>query len=344
MRPKSELMAQKRASMTEKEKAKQRQKDKERKAVKRKIMSDKERENQRKSDKLRKAESRKNMSEEEREIVKSQDRSRKKSNIRKCLDTSEEEAKSSYLKHEKEFNRLYKIRVRGERSEAAHEFEKIYNLLCMRKARRLRTDEDHLLENTEAKNGMKLAREKGFLKPISSRSFRKIEEMEIWKLFARRGPEYRAILKDKKPEVYAFFEQKQIEQEKKEAIKQSERDKGFWEFDYFQDKWFWTGLEPPGPEDPDPNIVDLDVPVNEPTEEDLEEGRKWDQLQVQWYKEMEREKRNKAARENYQKRKKKLLAPIEIPDNFEMSEYEKIREQNIREREEAFRAAGFDMI
>ena len=51
---------------------------------------------------------------------------------------------------------------------------------------------------------------------------------------------------------------------------------------------------------------------------------------------------NERAREIYHQRKEALKKPIEMPElNLEMSEYEKIRVRNIKEREEALTTAGF---
>ena len=55
----------------------------------------------------------------------------------------------------------------------------------------------------------------------------------------------------------------------------------------------------------------------------------------------DKELRNQKARENYKKRKEALSEPIIMPE-VELSEYEKIREQNIKERDEAFRSMGFE--
>ena len=56
-----------------------------------------------------------------------------------------------------------------------------------------------------------------------------------------------------------------------------------------------------------------------------------------------KEERNRKARENYQKRKEALNEPIVMPEESkELSEYEKIREMNFKERNEALAEAGFD--
>ena len=43
-----------------------------------------------------------------------------------------------------------------------------------------------------------------------------------------------------------------------------------------------------------------------------------------------RDERNRKARESYHKRKEALNTPIEWHEEYEMSEYEKIRERNIK--------------
>ena len=70
--------------------------------------------------------------------------------------------------------------------------------------------------------------------------------------------------------------------------------------------------------------------------------RRWaEEEQSDWAKFL-KEERNRKARENYQKRKEALNEPIVIPEESkELSEYEKIREMNIKERNEALAAAGF---
>ena len=71
--------------------------------------------------------------------------------------------------------------------------------------------------------------------------------------------------------------------------------------------------------------------------------RKWaEDEQSDWAKYL-KEERNKKARETYQKRKEALNETIIMPEESkELSEYERIREMNIKERNEALAAAGFD--
>ena len=68
--------------------------------------------------------------------------------------------------------------------------------------------------------------------------------------------------------------------------------------------------------------------------------RKWaEDEQSDWAKYL-KDERNRKAREAYQRRKEALMEPIEMPDWPELSEYEKIRERNIKERNDALAAAG----
>ena len=66
------------------------------------------------------------------------------------------------------------------------------------------------------------------------------------------------------------------------------------------------------------------------------------ELQSKWYaEEMEARKKEKNAERNERQREKEeLKQKIELPE-FEKSEYELLREKNIKEREEAMRASGW---
>ena len=249
-----------------------------------------------------------------------------------------------YLDTEKESNRLYKIRIRNERSEAAHEYEIINNLLCMRKLRMSRNGKEHLLDNLAAKRGMRLAADDGCIQPFQHRKSRDIKEIDLWREFAIRGTSYFEILYEKKPdmakEITKINEENRRKREEINEAWRVQKDQGYWDFNYNLDRWEWTGINPPGPEDPDPNLY-----VGPTFEE-------WHGISYEKWKEMalkedeekikqDKERKNRKAREYYHKKKEELKKPIDMPE-MEMSEYEKIRERNIKEREEAMKAAGLD--
>ena len=87
------------------------------------------------------------------------------------------------------------MRVRSERTDAEHEFELINNLLCMRRLRRSISDEEQESDKVIAKEGMRLAREKGFKMAHIRRVGRDIKEFDLRYWFARSGQQYMDILK-----------------------------------------------------------------------------------------------------------------------------------------------------
>ena len=372
-------MARKRANMSEEEKIQQRlvdkerkasyraslseelkvenQKivDKERKARKRSNMPEEERINQRLADKERKASYRASLSEEQKVANKEIDRKRKaKSVIADDSKSKQKEHNSYYLKHEREFNRLYKKKLRDGSSEADHEYEIIYNLLCMRNLREERNGKEHLLDNLDARKEMRNFRKFGPLKEFRERKLREIDELELWHQFSKKGVEYEKILIQKKPEMAQKVKElcekrrnealKKLEEEEKTRIEERERrERGIWEWNGNSESYHWTGKEPPGPDDtnPDEGQFYYESPVQD------DETKEQEDLIFKWWcetqeeiKRQDREERNRLAREKYHEKKLALLKPIELPES-EPSEYEKIREQIISEREAAMKAAGY---
>ena len=92
--------------------------------------------------------------------------------------------------------------MRSESTDAEHEFELIKNLLCMRRLRRSLSDEEQESDKVIAKEGTRLAREKGFKMAHIRRvgGHIKIKEFDLCHWFARSGQQYMDILKAKNPE------------------------------------------------------------------------------------------------------------------------------------------------
>ena len=342
--------------MPPKKKIKVKVSDKERMRNRRANMSKEEKEEERKKNRDRMKRKREEMSALEKEEEKAKDRARKPKKT--CVI---KERNNHYIKHEKEYNRLYKIKIRSGRSEAEQEYEIIYNLLCMRRLRNSRTGKEHLLDNLKAKRGMRSANERAketdkeisYSVQFQQRSFRDINEVTVWKKFVDRGKEYACILEQRNPEMAAevkkILDSQRREREAREAILKEREERGFWEEDNNNPgQYWWTGKEPPGPEDPDPNNREYEQEIDGWEGEMSLTEKEWDELQSKWYwetvaerRQEEKELRNQKARENYKKRKEALSKPIIMPE-VEVSEYEKIREQNIKERDEAFRSMGYE--
>ena len=162
-------------------------------ATKRAQMSKEEKEAKSKENRERMARNRSQKSEEEKVIIRKENKERmaRKREAETEAKIEDRESKSStdshydekqknlYASHEKKFNRLYKRRIRGERSDAEHEYEKIYNLLCMRKLRSSRSADKHLIDKHESKLCMRLLKKEGRLKPILKIDFREVHELDI---------------------------------------------------------------------------------------------------------------------------------------------------------------------
>ena len=57
------------------------------------------------------------------------------------------------------------------------------------------------LDNLEARRGMRLIAKSGYVKPFHFKQFRDMDEIVLWKLFAKRGKAFIEILREKKPDI-----------------------------------------------------------------------------------------------------------------------------------------------
>lgn len=352
-----------RSLMTEEEKAKIRGKDRERKARNRSLNTEEERQNIRASNKERMARSRSLMTEDQKDDMNYKDRKRK-SNVNNA-----ESTKQYYVENEREFNRLYKVKIRGNRSDEEIEFDRIELLLRMRKHRQSRNGKEHLLDKLQAMRGMRLFREDGRLVQFSERfSYCKFKrngldlEEFLWNQYYNEGPKSREVLKRKRPDVYNTI----VERKEKERKLQEERDRkekelddaGRWNYDHTNDTYYWsiTGeseFEYMAKHGKDVFKEDYSSAWDRAwTEED---DRRWqDQLEEWSRQEMEQMKkerkeqleekrleRNRLAKEKRQEVQQKLKEPIAIETEYEISEYERIREQNIKEIKDAMKDSGW---
>ena len=297
------------------------------------------------------------MDEDEKEFVRDKDRKRKEKLTNMDPYT---ESKRYYLKNEREFNRLYKVRMRGNRSEEEIEFDRIDLLIRMRKHRQHRNGKDHLLENLKAKQGMRLLREKGRLKKHLWRNSYEIDydvEKWLWFHYYNRSPKNREILARKNPDVYNLIvENKERERKLDEEKRQKEKEldeAGRWVYCPANDGYYWSNGEMKWDYEYDLGTDANDAfPCHEMTASDEERCNKqleeWTEQEIEQQRkerkkqqEEQRLERNRLAREKRKELKDKLSNPIEIDAETEMSEYELLREKNIRELEEAKKNSGW---
>ena len=255
-------MTEKRANMTEEEREKVKEKDR----LRKKKMGEKK----------KMAEKRANMTEKEKDEVKEKDRLRKKKmrekkKEEKMLDIQRRkkeghfahkgeyrQAKDKRLsrwglfkEHKKEFDKRYKLKMRKERSQMYHEFDRIDNLLTQRMLREARDGKAHLLDNLDAKQGMRALRQYGPIKdkPFMRRASRDKDEEVIWRGFWDRGESYQKVLLFEFPTLAAKFKEKdeetqiKVKEAQNKAKEKEEKEReldaaGRWVWD--NEDYFWS--------------------------------------------------------------------------------------------------------
>ena len=132
------------------------------------------------------------------------------------------------------------------------------------------------------------------------------------------------------------------DERKKEEEEEKEQD-GYWHYMPDIDDYMWVGSGP-APDCSNADDVGMcDNPWNL-TEEQLEEERRQIKEENEAYLEwalMERRKANaESAKKHREKVKAKLQVPVEEMTDYEMSEYELMRQKNIEEMEKMKKAIG----
>ena len=213
----------------------------------------------------------------------------------------------------------------------------------MREFRTNLSGKEHLLANLKAKKGMRELKSNGPLKNYSKRKSLgaavKGDELFEWKLFKQKSKRHSNKLLEKRPDIVSKLnEMNRLEKEQKEAREEEERkrakeDKGEWIFNSEYGEYYWVGEGQP---------YILEENLNEPTtKEELKSIREQEE---KLYEEMRQQKIEEEKEKRKRKRKemkeamKKPIPPIPVS---ERCPYEKVREQIIKEREDAMIESGF---
>ena len=341
-------------------------------------------------------EKRANMTEEEKDAVKEKDRIRKKKmrekkkeekelDLRRRTKEGEFAHKGERIqardkrfsrwgqskKYKKEFDKRYKTKMRKERSQIYHEFDRIENLLSQRMMREARDGKAHLLDNLDAKRGMRALCQYGPIKdrPFMRRASRDKDEQVIWRGFWDRGESYQKVLLFHYPNLAAEFKEKDEEaqikvieaQNKAKEKEKREREldaAGRWVWD--NDDYVWSVPDENGYKK-SLSQYEYELEANKPklTPEEEEEQkkkeeekkRKFDEMWKKheedldrWYEQERKEKNEELARKQRERRKEKkeaLLKPIKLPiKQIEKGDYEKARDRTIMERHAAMKESG----
>ena len=323
--------------MSEEHKARQKKTDKDSKKTKRANMTEDEKEEKRKKDREDKAKKRAEKKKKDNEEKEEKERERWKE-------------RNLYLKNEKEHNREYKKRKAAEMSEEEAEFVRIEKMIRMKKLRANLTEEEKETDKLNAKKGMEDLKELGRLKVFQNRdtSYASKTEEDIWRIFFHMSFNHRKVLEDKKPEVAEAIKKKKEEEQKRQDERNRQHDEVMQElappgFIWRDDDYHWSGEGPQPKETMDEEFWTADLQKMNPEVTEEDERRSKEQ-EERWLREEIQEKMEQARKENKKyrdKKKAKLLEPIEIPENKgEKSEYLLLQENNIKEFEERKKMSG----
>ena len=255
------------------------------------------------------------------------------------------DAQKRMMIHRKKHAKVTKDTKSQEETEYDVIVEKYRKIKSIKETRNKRTEEQYLSEKAKAKTGMKEFRDHGSLRNFSERSKKNTDEIEDWKEFVQKGDSFKEIVESKKPDLIERLnkeireekererEKKKNEQDQKEKA-EKKRKEGIWEYNGESGEYYWTGLN-------EPEKI-MDTCIYKPlTEEEKKLSEEAEALHFKWWSEERAKERKEKRRQRYQEYKERMAIPIDPLPKTELCPYEQLRENNIKEREEAMRKCGF---
>ena len=167
-----------------------------------------------------------------------------------------------------------------------------------------------------------------------------------WKQYCQESPDQRTLFETLKPDTADKFKKEEEEEKEKRKLqdekKKEEEDEmhrnGYWQYMADCDDYMWVGSGPA----PDPACEFIDPIYDDPydvSEEQKKHEKEHEELCLEWALKERRRKNAESVKRHREKIKAELLVPIEMPD-YELSEYELIRQKNIEEIEKFKKSCG----
>ena len=247
------------------------------------------------------------------------------------------------LEKEKLRERVTKLRLK--QSPEEREYNNIRKKQKARETRKGWNEEEHRLAKQEAKTGMRLFREEGRIRPYcdrgANRRTTREDDLSEWDAFINKSKSHKDLLSERNSDIVRKINEKWREEvEDKERKRKEEEEKereryeiGEWIYNPANDDYWWSGKGEP--------VYYNDDNVGELTEEEWKQIEKQQEMRLEADMKEARERRNMANKEKRKALKEALKKPIAALPVRELSEYEKIRENNIRERYEAMKKIKF---
>ena len=242
---------------------------------------------------------------------------------RTCMAKVRENKSVEEIEEEKEKKRSYMATVRETQSEEVKMYAKIEKKQKMREVRLRQSEKSRLISNLKAKKGMKIFHEEGRLVDFERRDratynkqLKIDKELEEWNRFSQKGESHAKMLEQEKPDVVSRLNEAWREKRERDDIikkeieknQKAQKDRANYSFDNFH--------------------------YDAPTKGECEAfSKKRDEEYKVFFENLKKEKK--------EEEKRTLNAPLDALPERPLSEYEKIRENNIKEREDAMKEAGF---
>ena len=227
------------------------------------------------------------------------------------------------IEEEKEKKQSYMATVRETQSEEVKMYAKIEKKQKMREVRLRQSGKSRQISNLKAKKGMKIFHEEGRLVDFERRDratynkqLKIDKELEEWNRFSQKGESHAKMLEQEKPDVVSRLNEAWREKRERDDIikkeieknQKAQKDRANYSFDNFH--------------------------YDAPTKGECEAfSKKRDEDYKVFFENLKKEKK--------EEEKRTLNAPLDALPERPLSEYEKIRENNIKEREDAMKEAGF---
>ena len=131
---------------------------------------------------------------EERKVRLEKDRERKREKAKAIK-------KLTYSENEKEMNRVYKAKMRMNRTAEQIEFDKLEYVLRKRQFRKEMSETEKETEKEKSRIGMQNLRLEGPIMEYQKREFRELDDLTLWMIYWEKGQEYQDLLTKLKPDT-----------------------------------------------------------------------------------------------------------------------------------------------
>ena len=228
--------------------------------------------------------------------------------------------------------------IRKMKSKEVLEYERIIQKQRMRKSRENASGKEHLIRNLKAKKGMRLLNSEGSLREFSRRKLGRKDakgwdELFDWEHYECKSQMHSTNLHQMQPDIVQKLNEKMRLKKEKERQLKEKRKNGEWDYNGESGELYWTGTG-------EPETLD-NFSYSAPTDEEVKLFRQAENDMYEEQRKLKKEEEREKQRMKNEERKEAMRNPIDALPEKELCEYEKIREDIIKERNEAMANCKF---